>query len=145
MKGMVKNTLVGGLLFSVCWGLFLGVFVRLGSYEVKVEYDNETITSRAPLSRLFAPPEMRSMAFSGDWNPPRAGDTLQIAFVGLATGSKSTILGGYSWVQWNQGVEVSRGSRGKILFWLLFALAVSLPLLLSLVRGRRRQKEIVNL
>jgi hypothetical protein len=138
---MVVNALALGLLLSVVLGILLGSFVRVGTYEVRVKYDGETITSREPLSRMFGAPEMRSIAFSGEWDRPRAGDTLQIGFVGLATGSKSTILGGYSWIQKRQGIEVGRGSRGKVLFWMLFGLVTSLPMLLSLVRIYRLRKE----
>jgi len=139
---VVANGLLIGIAFSVPWGIFLGSFVRTGDFDVAIgEYDDGSVHKSVNVSQPFDPPEIRMVQIEGEWNPVKPGDRLHVGFVGLATGSKSTILGGYRWTQQRGGAELGRGTRGVTRFWTLFGTASLLPVLLCLsiaLRWRKR-------
>jgi hypothetical protein len=135
---MFSRAIPLGLAFSIPWTLYLGSFVLTGEFDVSVRSTlDHDVNEFALLSGLLGGSERRMVRIGGEWGPVEVGDVLQVRFVGLSTGSKSTILGGYRWVHRRRGVEASRGSHGRAQFWILLGLACLIPAFVGLALALR--------
>jgi len=135
---MSSRAIALGLALSIPWAFYMCSFVLRGEFDVSVRSPmDHALNEFASLSGLSGGTERRMVRIDGGWGPVEAGDVLHIGFIGLSTGSKSTFLGGYSWVHRRREVELSRGSHGRAAFWGCLGLACLIPTFLSFALALR--------
>jgi hypothetical protein len=129
---LVKRPILLALIFGIPWALVLLSWVRVGRFEFKPAYSGEDVGQFVNFTPSLSEQDPRCVWISkGEWGGVQKGDLLDIGFLGLASGSKSTVLGGYDWIHLRGGVEIGRGSSGKLRFGLLYGLACALPFILA--------------
>lgn len=141
---MSKSFLATLFVIALVWMfLLLGRLRTSSCSHVLNSYPERSHNEFEPVNvPLFGGEESRMIRIDREWGLAQPGDTLEIRFAGFATGSKSTITGGYEWIHRRGNQELSRGARSLALFWTLFvSVGVAPVILLAVQVGRRCLKK----
>lgn len=129
------------LVIALVWMfLLLGRLRTSGFSHVLDGSPEKSLNEFATVAALSGGGETRMIRIDREWGPAQAGDTLEVRFAGFATGSKSTLNGGYEWIHRRGTQELGRGARSLALFWtLVLTVGVGPVILLGVLLGRKEE------